>query len=109
MTLNPQTLGKPCLNNLCFFTSPYRIEPLIKSRAKTQTKFLNKTITLVPFFMLPETSLRRMTTLTNIKTRKTHINIWITTPKLTRLQNCIIKQDNINIILHKPIYYNTYE
>ena len=83
MTLHPQTLSKPFLDNLCFFTSPYRIETLIYSRAKTQTKFLNKTITLIPFFMLPETSLRRMTTLTNIKTRKTRNHIWITTPKLT--------------------------
>jgi hypothetical protein len=99
---HPQTLRKLRFNPLCLLTSRYRIQPLVEPRAQTQAVFLHETIPLVPGFVLPETSLRRVTTLTNIQTTTTRVNKWIMTPKLTRSQHCIIKPDHIHIIRHTP-------
>jgi hypothetical protein len=90
MTFHPQILGEVFLDVLCFFPGTNRIEFLVVSRAKTQTKFLDESIPLIPFFMLPETDLRWMAALTNVKTRKTPFEIWVLKTKLAGLQNRIV-------------------
>jgi len=50
-----------------------------------------------------------MAALTNIKAREIHINIWIVVSKLPRLQNCVIKSNNINIIFHIEAYDISYK